>query len=233
MSGFFLLHDNVAGAPVFPRQLQSIFDLSNSSGGVGARCAAALGGADDSDSGRDEDEQPSEDQVWKCMFAQYAFAHSAAPTFVENSALDAFQTGCILTAEYVAGFPNQTGAANGNCSSAPGWRNCSNAVESCSGAQMVTMDGYMDDFVAALRGANGRLAAAGNGAFVHSCHTHCEALSGPWKDARIGNVSMSDAVKAWWRADTAAPAAEHTYLPCRYHTDAGEAHRCNPTCKGG
>ena len=37
VSGFFLQHDNVEGKPVYPSQINSIFDLSNSTGGVPAR----------------------------------------------------------------------------------------------------------------------------------------------------------------------------------------------------
>ena len=33
----------------------------------------------------------------------------------------------------------------------------------------------------------------GNGAFIHSCHTHCEAQSGSWNSFKIGGVSMQQA----------------------------------------
>ena len=59
---------------------------------------------------------------WQCNFAQHAYAHTTTPTFPLNSALDSWQTGCIYTSEFVDGFPNQTGTANGNCSAAPGWK---------------------------------------------------------------------------------------------------------------
>ena len=136
-SGFFLLHDNVANAPVYQTQMRNIFALSNSSGGVGAACAAAMvatmvGGA------------AAEDDTWKCMFAQYAYAHSTEATFVENSALDMWQTSCIFTAALVDGFPNQKGTNNGNCSGAAGhWGDCAGDPEKCK---------YVYDIVVPPRG---------------------------------------------------------------------------------
>ena len=34
MSGFFLLHDNVLGDPIYQTQMKNVFEISNSSGGV-------------------------------------------------------------------------------------------------------------------------------------------------------------------------------------------------------
>ena len=101
-----------------------------------------------------------------------------------------------------------------------------------SSTQMATMNTFSDDYMHTLQHGvtAARFGAPGNGAFVHSCHTHCEALSGPWFNVKIGNVSMGDAVKAWWRSDGTEPAAKHTYTPCRYHTQSGKPHMCNPTC---
>ena len=80
--------------------------------------------------------------------------------------------------------------------------------------------------------ASGTHSRRGNGAFIHSCHTHCEAQRDPdWPAIAIGGVSMREALGRWWRADEGAPAAEHTFLPCMY--SAASPHQCNPTCMAG
>ena len=152
-------------------------------------------------------------------------------------------------------FPDNTRGNNGNCSAAPGWRLCSDSgfPGNCTDAQFVDMNGYIRDFVAVVQGTR-TFHAAGNGAFVHSCHTHCEAISGgsvfclyllvvfdslttdlrrcvaltsSWPFYKIDNVSMQDAGTAWWLSDGEASTA-HTYLPCQYRAEA--PHKCNPTC---
>ena len=72
--------------------------------------------------------------------------------------------------------------------------------------------------------------AAGNGAFIHSCHTHCEAQTDPlWNTFAVGGVTIQQAVSRGWAADGSEPAAKHSYSPCQYKTGVGK-HECNPTC---
>jgi len=182
--------------------------MSNSSGAVNKKCLAAMG----------------EGEKWKCMFAQNAYAHTEVPTFLQNSALDAFQTWCILCATPVDGFPNQTSHANGNCSSAPGWRQCSQNPENCTSAQMGPMNQYISDFVGVVENTT-TFHRPGNGAFIHSCHEHCEALAAAWFEFQIDGVSMKDAVPAWWFSDGTEPASKHSYTPCHYKTSS--PHKCN------
>lgn len=77
ISGFFLLHDNVEGKPVYPDEMASIFALANSTHGVNKDCIA--------------DKAPKDQ--WQCNFAQEAYAYTKSPTFPLNSALDSWQTG--------------------------------------------------------------------------------------------------------------------------------------------
>ena len=78
ISGFFLLHDNVEGKPVYPTQMKNIFELANSTHGVNAKCIASKAPADQ----------------WRCNFAQEAYASTESPIFPLNSALDSWQTAC-------------------------------------------------------------------------------------------------------------------------------------------
>ena len=69
----------------------------------------------------------------------------------------------------------------------------------------------------------------GNGAFIHSCHTHCEAqTSSDWERFKVNGVSIREALSKWWRSDGTQPATEHTYVPC--HLKTSKPHMCNPTC---
>ena len=194
--------------------MQNIFELSNSTGGVPAACLSKPERAADTT------------KHWECMFAQNAVATIKAPTFVINSALDMWQTWCVFTAEPVAGFPNQVGTNNGNCSAAPGWNACSQDPENCTSHQMAKMNTYITDFTAVVKNV---LAPVGHGAFIQSCHEHCMGISGGYNNYRIGNISLQDAVSAWWNAPPGQPTASHTHWPCQYHTTSFP-HQCNPTC---
>ena len=64
VSGFFLLHDSFAGEPVYPSEMEYVYNMQNSSGGVNARCAeAAASGAF---------------MPWKCIFANYSYSYTGA-----------------------------------------------------------------------------------------------------------------------------------------------------------
>jgi len=212
ISGFFLNHNTVENKPVYPTEMKNIFHLANSTHGVNAACIAAKAPADQ----------------WECNFAQSAYAYTTSPTFPLNSALDSWQTGCIYTSELDAGFPNQNDIHNGVCSSAPGWKACAGNPESCTASQMTTMNKYIADFQSIMTSTK-TYKAAGNGAFIHSCHTHCEAQSAAWNTFAIGGVTMQQKMGAWWNAPMADPSSKHVTVPCQYKT-ATKPHKCNPTC---
>jgi len=216
ISGFFLLHDTVENKPVYPTEMQYIFNLANSTHGVNDACIAA---------------HQADGETWKCNFAEEAYAHTHSRTFPLNSALDSWQTACIYTSELAPNFPNQTGTENGVCGAAAGWAQCARNPESCNQAQITTMNQYIADFETKMN-TNGAATYTkpGNGAFVHSCHTHCEAQGGSWNSFKINGVSMQQAVSKWWNSDGTDPAAQHSYTPCSYKEGAAGPRKCNPTC---
>lgn len=216
ISGFFLLHPNVEGKQVYPEQMRKVFEMSNATAGVNSRCAAALKGED----------------AWKCNFAQLAYAFTDAPIFPLNSALDSWQTGCIYTSELAPGFPHQNSTDNGVCKAVPGYQACVDNLEKCTSGQMADMNRYIEDFNSIMQGS-GTFHKSGNGAFIHSCSTHCEAQQdGAWTNFKAGGISMQKAFSKWWNADGLEAASAHTYGDCLYHT-ATSPHRCNPSCGGG
>lgn len=119
---------------------------------------------------------------------------------------------------------------NGNCSSAPGWYACSLHPESCNESQMVTMNNYIADFSTIINATN-TYNKPGNGAFIHSCHTHCEAQSDDmFTKFAVDGVTMQHAVSKWWNSNGNDPSSMHTYRPCSYKTNPLTPHTCNPTC---
>lgn len=210
ISGMFLFHDTVEGKSVYQTEMKTIFALANSTHGVNDKCIAAM----------------SAEDAWKCNFAQMAYAHIEAPIFALNSALDAWSTGCIFTSELPSGYPNQTGTANGVCSSAKGWKECSDNPLRCSSKQIVSMNQFITDFNS-MMSATSTHSKPGNGAFVHSCHTHCEAQSAAWNKFSINGVTMQQAFSKWWNSDN-EPAESHTYAACTYHTSP--VAQCSPSC---
>ena len=191
ISGFFLLHPTVAKLPVYPEQMENIFNISNATGGVNADCIAAQAPAD----------------KWKCNFAEFSYAYTKAPTFPLNSALDSWQTVCIYTAEPVPDFPKQTGTENGDCVNTHGWAACAKDPETCNSTQMSAMNTYIDDFETKMNSTT-TFSKAGNGAFIHSCHTHCEAQSGSWNSFKINGVSC-----AFRSPPPPPPPSTHTVQP--------------------
>lgn len=211
ISGFFLLHNNTEGKPVYPDEMKRIFQLANSTDGLNDACIS----------------NQTKENRWKCNFAQMAYNYTSSPTFPLNSALDSWQTSCILTSEMVPGFPNQTDTVNGLCAAAEGWSACAGDPEKCNPKQMGVMNTYISNFTA-IMGNSSTFTKQGNGAFVHSCHTHCEAQTDAWNKFQISGTSMQQAVHDWWVSDGTDSADKHTFQPCQYQTTS--PHKCNPTC---
>ena len=149
---------------------------------------------------------------WRCMFAQYSCAHTDTPVFPLNSAVDAYQMGAILQ---VPGT-----CAGLNASTAKDFSNCNTS-------ELASIIRYEGDFVRAIQ-SSVAYSKAGNGGFVESCMEHCAAQGASWNTISQHNVTMQQAVSAWWDADDGAPASDHWHLPCTLH--AAPPGECNPTC---
>jgi len=89
------------------------------------------------------------------------------------------------------------------------------------------MNTYVKDFDKTMQA--GVWSKQGNGAFIHSCHTHCEAQSPAWNHFAVNGVTMQQAVSAWWKSSGEDAAASHSYSPCLYRLHS-KPHACNPSC---
>jgi len=212
ISGFFFEHDTVEGQGVYATEMAYIFQLANASMGVNADCIAATPAA----------------QRWRCNFAEKAYEFTSTPILPLNSALDAWQTQCIYASELPPAFPNQSGTENGVCGAAPGWHDCSSDPEKCNSTQVGVMNRYIADFES-IMSHKATYTKPGNGAFIHSCHTHCEAQNDAmYTTFAVDGVTMQQAVSKWWASDLSTPASDNSYTSCKYKTTS--PHKCNPTC---
>lgn len=91
------------------------------------------------------------------------------------------------------------------------------------------MNQYINDFNSIMNRTT-TFTKNGNGAFIHSCHTHCEAQSSAWNTFTVNGKTIQEAVSDWWHDADDAPAEKHTYLPCLYKDGAQGPRKCNPTC---
>eukprot|EP01059_Diplonema_ambulator_P007236 TRINITY_DN16728_c0_g1_i1.p1 TRINITY_DN16728_c0_g1~~TRINITY_DN16728_c0_g1_i1.p1 ORF type:complete len:443 (+),score=93.28 TRINITY_DN16728_c0_g1_i1:145-1329(+) len=214
MSGFFLEHQNIAEEPVYQAQLQNIFELANSSAGVDQACVAHY--------------TPT-NNTWQCIFAQNVMPFITNPTFVINSALDYWQTICIYLAMLLPDFPNQPKTGNGHCNAFPDYRECGKVPDDCNATQITVMNQYMTDFSSILESTS-IFSTNGNGAFIHSCHTHCEAQTPDYTVFAINGTTIQQAVAKWYTSPPNTPASANTYSPCHYHTGDTSNRSCNPTC---
>eukprot|EP00966_Prymnesium_polylepis_P010890 250642-Prymnesium_polylepis.2 len=101
--------------------MRRVYELANSTAGASRACTDAFAPSD----------------RWRCSFAQHAYAYTAAPIFVLNSAFDAWQSICILASELPPTFPNSSTAQNrAGCCAVDGWAACASNPERCSRTQL-------------------------------------------------------------------------------------------------
>merc|ERR1712032_1666295 len=105
---------------------------------------------------------------------------------------------------------------------------CAEDIEKCDAAQMTSLNGYIKDFLSVLQD-KATYKKDGNGAFIHSCYTHMEALGYKWNAFAVNGVTMQQAFSKWWRSDSEAASA-HSSSPCLYRASS-YPHQCNPTCE--
>ena len=214
VSGFFLDHTNVKGVDVYPAQMKYVFEMTNATNGVNSNCIAAMAAGDE----------------WKCNMAPHTYPYITTPIMALNSAMDSWQSACIMGSIMVPNFPNQTGVENGLCSQQPEYENCLRYPDThCPASQVSVFNNYADNFMAAMWEAP-TFTKPGNGAFIHSCHLHCEASSGFYDQIAVNGVVMKDAVYKWWHSAVDTPALNNTYLPCHLKTGTVTNRKCNPTC---
>jgi len=201
ISGFFINKETTMGYPLYTSQMQQLFNLANWTT-LYKECAAH--------------QFP---EVWKCNFAKVAYRFIKSPIFLVNSALDQWQTRCILASKLWD---------NGDCAPLPGFGGCASNITKCTAEQLPVMNGHMNDFVDDVKAAK-TFDTKGNGAFISACHYHCEGTEDwPFQHFQIGDVTMREAVRKWWESDFQESAHVHSHVEqCRY----GVGSQCNPTCR--
>jgi hypothetical protein len=195
VSGFFLMHATEAGEMAYPDNMKYLFNMQNSTGGVNSDCIASYA------------KEPT--NAWRCIFANESYAHTKAPMFPLQSAVDAWQMGNVFKPA-------------GGCTK--------NDFAKCTPGEVASVNGYLSDFMTDLR-ASSKFGRAGEGGFVESCLEHCGAQNAKGFDGyTIKSTAMDAALTGWWNSDGSDPASAHWYLPCNLNTAA--PHQCNPSCDG-
>lgn len=166
-------------------------------------------------------------EPWRCILnlAPLEALPSHIPAFVEQSAMDRWQTGCVLGAR-----PSRyelVGCSAGEWSRclqfmqpltlarARGSKGRSGAPHEarpgqCTSSQLESLDAFSQEFMGRLQ-RSPAMRRPGYGSFLHGCHSHCPNRLNKF---RIGQVSLEDAILRWWRAPMTAPAAEHSHSGC-------------------
>ena len=168
--------------------MRSVFQMQQATAGVNAACIAAL---------------PPEDN-WRCIFANYSYAHTRTPMFPLQSAFDSWQLKNIWAGD----------------------RSCaSEQFANCSHAQIGHMNAYASDLLADLVWTP-KFHKRGEGGFVESCLEHVAAEWGGFDKYMIGGTVLRDALSQWWAAPTSTPAA--WWLPCKLNAEP--PHQCMKSC---
>ena len=213
VSGFFLNHANPEGQYIYGSGIRAIHALSNAS--TDSACEAQYAATGD---------------TWKCNMAEYVYPFLKAPVFVLNSIYDSWQSECIMTAEPV--YNETASMVNGNCSASPGWNKCAIYPNACTANQLTA--GYLPfgEHMTNFFKTSKKALTPGNGGFLTSCHTHCDAMyDNPFTENIVGGKSMSQATHEWYAVNTAAtpPLPPLWAIDCAYSTMPGNE-LCNPTC---
>lgn len=192
-SGFFSLHATAAGEMLYPDEMKYVYTMQNSSGGVNAGCREAMAGSGDE---------------WRCIFANYSYAHSTTKMFPLQSGTDSWQMGNIWLGDKAC---------------------VSSKMAKCSAADIEGLNQYSADLMNDYKRTT-KWNLPGEGAFVESCVEHVAAQSNSFDAYAINGVKEVDAFTAWWLSDGTDPASKHQYTPCTFNVNP--PHQCNPTCGG-
>ena len=169
-------------------------------------------------------------EPWRCVLGLQPLAALSAriPVFVEQSALDRWQTGCVLGATPSA--LSEVGCSAGE------WEEClqymtplltSRARRQCKPSQLLDLDQFSHSFMRVLTN-HSVLHRPGSGAFLHGCHSHCPSKLGRFV---VGSVSLERALLEWWRAPASAPARRHRHIGCLQTWAGGTSATHEPPCR--
>jgi len=203
-SGIFLDRPNAEGTVFFRDLFKHMYEMQNCTNNLNAKCELVYTG----------------DDAYKCMFAQYTMDYIETPIFTINSAYDLVSMRCIVMGEPLI---STSLSGVGNCSSLPGWEECSNLT--CTTEQWKKMEEYADAFRGIVHNSP-KLNKDGNGLFEYSCLSHAlEPYDPYWGRYAVDGIVLRDALVKWFFSDN-EPSSKHFYEDC----DNTQTTACNPTC---
>nr|CAB3475066.1 unnamed protein product [Digitaria exilis] len=141
----------------------------------------------------------------ECFFPAELIKSIKTPIFILNSDYDSWQIGNALAPD--GSYPGGS------------WSSCKSNISNCTSRQIDVLHGFRNTFISELKVAKGR---QDWGLFIDSCFTHCQTQSSTlWHSSnspRIGNQTISEAVRDWYFGRRHAV----KQIDCKYP--------CNPTC---
>ena len=193
-SGLFVDYESVFGRNLWSEQMHHIVSLTNMTASLDGRCVAEHG--------------------WRCVFPVVAYQYITAPVFVINSAVDLYSLMCFLVAD-VPGFPESSSMYY-----PLGERCLSNGVSMevsleakveacpvCPGGVSALQDSHLLRFFAVFDGAV-RARKPGDGAFIHTCISHCTI--GDTFAIESDGFSLKPSLFLWWESSSGEG---HYYIP--------------------
>ncbi|XP_034602427.1 pectin acetylesterase 7 [Setaria viridis] len=141
-----------------------------------------------------------------CMFPQYVVPTLRTPLFILNAAYDSWQIKNVLAPS--PADPKKT------------WAQCKLDIKNCSPSQLVTLQNFRTDFLAALPKPAGQSPSLGM--FIDSCNAHCQSgAQDTWLadgSPLVNKTQIGKAVGDWYYDREVSRT-----IDCPYP--------CNPTCK--
>ena len=193
-SGFFSLHATAAGEMQYPDEMKYVYSMQNSTNGVNAHCKEAMAGSG---------------EEWKCIFANFSYAHSTTKMFPLQSGTDSWQMGNIWEGD----------------------KGCiGSKLVNCTAEEIADLNSYSESLVQDYKRTD-KWGSPGEGGFVESCLEHVAAQGTAFDRYAIDGVKEVDAFTSWWLSDGTDPASKHQYLPCSFNVQP--PHQCNPSCGMG
>ena len=186
------------------------------------------------------------EESWRCVVGMQPLESLPRhiPVFIEQSALDRWQTGCVLGAapsrfeivrcsagawDRCLGFMRPLQSPRARAPKVGHRRLIGRAAsqqQQCTSEQLRSLDDFSTEFMHLLT-SSPALHRPGSGAFIHGCHSHC-----PSKLSRfvVDGTTLEHAMVQWWRASADAPAAQHTFVGCLESLSNATPARCRPAC---
>ena len=172
---------------------------------------------------------------WLCLYVNETLPFVTTPIYLVNQMASIWDTFCNIDGVETDDALQISCTPHGDFAIME-WHYCFQYVNhgrprTCTAPQiMYVVRPFQEQYINETKAA-GLMNRSGNGAFMHSCHSggywvSADGPKGEWNMISVGNVTMQQAVSAWWDKPTSAPS---TFIADCFWTD-NAPFICNPVC---